>query len=168
MVGIAAVVASLIFVGLQLRQSEDVAYMAYADSAMATGIDRATFMAEHSDIWHRACLGEELDPGEQIIANAIYFRYVQSAFMHWYQAQTVEISRFGGRPVIDAYAANMHRYPGFRQIAESYEDWREQGLRFGTPIAEQWLDQIQQRLIELERLEPNPDADVSWCGVVGY
>ena len=167
-VGIVAVVASLIFVGLQLEQNEDIAYMDYAESTLASGIERAALLSEHSDIWQRACLGEELSPDEQMIANAIFYRYVHTTFTSWLQAKTSEISKFGGRPVIDAFAANYHRYPGFRRMSQSYEDWRERGFRFGGPLAEQYVDEIQQRVAELEREEPDPDADVSWCGVIGY
>jgi hypothetical protein len=66
---------------------------------------------------------------------------------------------------VDSYAANFHRYPGFKQIALSWSDWGKLGARFDAELVEEYVASIVQRLAELKQLEPNPTADAMWCGV---
>ena len=164
-VGIAAVVGSLMFVGLQLKQSDDIALAGVFESSAARGIELRSLFAEHADTWQKACLGEELNASEKVIAGNIYFAYLQGNFNTWMRYQE---TGFGGAdPVflIDAYAANIHRYPGFRQMAVSWNEWAELGARFDDDIAKEYGAAVRQRVSELEELEPEPVADVMWCGV---
>jgi hypothetical protein len=61
-----------------------------------------------------------------------------------------------------SFAANIHRYPGFRQIALSWGDWAEQGVRVAdNSFAEGYKEEVLRRLSELEKEQPNPDADLA-------
>ncbi len=166
LVGMAAIVVSLIFVGLQLRQSQDAAQSDLSQSSVAVGAEISTLMAEHSDVWLRACAGEELSPPEQLIANSIYFRYLQDNFNSWARSESTEIGFMGPSFFTDANAANIHRYPGFRQMTYSYVSWAEQGTRIAnSPFTDRYREEVRGRLSELEEEEPNPEADIAWCGV---
>jgi hypothetical protein len=87
LVGMTTIVASLIFVGLQLRQSEHAAVAELSQSSVARGVEMSTLTAEYSEIWLRACAGEELSPPERLIANSIYFRYFQDNFNSWVRSE---------------------------------------------------------------------------------
>ena len=163
--GIPAVVGSLMFVGLQIKQSDDIALAEVFESSAARGIEQRALVAEHPDTWQKACLGEELDASERTIAANIYFAYLQGNFNTW---QRYRITGFGGvdpRYLVDAFAANIHRYPGFKQMAVSWDEWAKLGARFDDEIAKEYLAAVLQRVSELEQLEPEPAADVMWCGV---
>ena len=80
LIGIAAIVASLIFVGLQMRLEADIAEVqAYTESAALT-TSQTEILAEYRDLWIKGLDGEELDTVEQSIfaslAWAVYQRQV--------------------------------------------------------------------------------------------
>ena len=166
LVGIATIVASLIFVGLQLRQSEHAAVSDLSQSSVARGIEISTLTAEYSDVWLRACAGEELSPPEQFIANSIYFRYFQDNFNSWVRSSTTGIGFMPPSFFTDAFAANIHRYPGFKQMALSFTDWAERGSPSpDNPIVNGYREEVIRRMAELAKEEPSPNADIAWCGI---
>lgn len=164
-IGITAVVASLIFVGLQIKQSDDIALADVLGNTAARAIDERALIAAHAETWHKACVGEQLTASESTIAANIYFNYVQSNFNSWIRLQETGIGGTGNGFLIDAYAANIHRYPGFRQMALSFEDWSKLGARFESSAAKDYRTAVLERVRELEELEPIPSADAMWCGV---
>lgn len=64
-VGIGAIVASLIFVGLQLRQDQKIAASQVFAEYVATGIGYQSTIAEHSEILVKGNSGAQLDEVEQ-------------------------------------------------------------------------------------------------------
>ena len=164
-IGIAAVVASLVFVGLQLKQSDEIALADIFESAAARGVEQRALVAANADTWRKACLGEQLTEPEKLIAGSIYFNYVQNSFNSWSRFEETGFGGGGSQFYVDAYAANIHRYPGFKQLAISWNDWGELGARFDGELIQIFGAAIRQRLAELEQLEPNPTADITWCGV---
>jgi hypothetical protein len=163
--GLAAVVGSLVFVGLQLKQSDDIALAEAIESAATRGIERRALVASHANTWQKACLGQELSESEKVIAANIYFSYLQSNFNTWTRYRATGIGGINSQFLVNAYAANLHRYPGFRQIALSFADWSEVGARWDDRLVEEYTSAVRQRVAELEQSEPNPSADVMWCGV---
>jgi len=166
LVGMVAIVVSLIFVGLQLRQSEHAALAELSHNSVAVGVEISALMAEHSDVWLRACAGEELSTPEQLIANSIYFRYIQENFNSWVRNSSTDIGLMPPTFFTDAAAANIHRYPGFRRLAFSYGNWAERGVRTADSLlTRRYLEEIRGRMSELAKEEPNPTADIAWCGI---
>ena len=166
LVGMVAIVASLIFVGLQLRQSEDAAQSDLSQSTIAIGVEFSSLMAEHSDIWIRACSGQELRPEEQLIAHSIYFRYLQNNFNSWSRAKATAMGFVQPSFFTDHYAANIHRYPGFKQMAVAWSGWSETGARLDDePLLVEYRDEVLSRLSELEKAEPSPSTDIAWGGI---
>jgi DNA-binding GntR family transcriptional regulator len=164
-IGIAAVVASLIFVGLQIKQSDEIALAEILESVAARAIEERALIAANADTWQKACLGEMLTAHEELIAANIYMNYLQNNFNSWVRFQETGIGGTGSGFLTDAYAANIHRYPGFKQMALSFADWGELGARFDGELAKKYRNAVLQRVRELEELEPDPSADVRWCGV---
>ena len=164
LIGIAAIVASLIFVGLQLKQSDEIALAEALENVTAIGIEERALIAAHADTWQKACLGEQLTEQESVIAANIFFNYVQNSFNSWIRISETGIGGTSARYYIDSNAANIHRYPGFKQIFLSYSGWSELGARNAGELVAEYLAAVLQRVSELEGLEPNPTADVMWCG----
>ena len=164
-IGIAAVVASLIFVGLQIKQSDDIAFAEVVESSAARGTEQRAVIAAHADTWQKACLGEQLSAAEKSIAGSIYFNYLQNNFNSWIRYQETGFGSAGSGFLIDSFAANIHRYPGFKQMALSFSEWGELGARFDGRLVEEYTAAIRQRIGELEQLEPNPTSDTMWCGI---
>ncbi len=64
LIGIAAIVASLIFVGLQLKQSQDIALSELSASILASRVETNSSISDHSDVWAKGNSGADLDGGE--------------------------------------------------------------------------------------------------------
>ena len=64
LVGIVALVASLVFVGLQMQQSHRIALSEHHLQYVANIIAATDAIAEHPDIWARGNAGEDLEPQE--------------------------------------------------------------------------------------------------------
>ena len=66
-VGVVAIVASLIFVGLEMRQSRDIALAERAVNMLMAEIEIRRPIYEFPDIWARGNAGEELNRSEAVI-----------------------------------------------------------------------------------------------------
>ena len=165
LVGMAAVVASLVFVGLQIRQSDDIAMIELLDNAAVRNLELSTLRANYADIWQRACLGDELSSSEKVIASSIYFSFVSNNWNTWVRQRITGYGLGESDYLTDAIAANIHRYPGLKKIAFSYSDWRTNKSELDTEYFPIYKEAIRSRLAELERSETNPEYDVMWCGL---
>jgi hypothetical protein len=164
LVGMAAVVASLVFVGLQIKQSDEIALVELLDNAAVRNLELSTLRADHADIWQKACLGDELSSSEKVIASSIYFSYISNNWNTWVRQRTTGYGLAESDYLTDAVAANLHRYPGLKKIALSYRDWRTNNSELDTTYTPIYQEAIRSRLAELEQLESNPEYDVMWCG----
>jgi len=164
-IGLLGVIGSLVFVGMQLKQSDDLAQVGLGESSITWGIELSALISDNADVWHRACMGEELSPPERVIAGNIYWRYAQGNLNTWVGLETTSVGQHDSSFLTNAFAANIHRYPGFREMAESWLDWATLGLSVDSPLGTEFTEEIFARVSELQKLEPNPVADVMWCGV---
>ncbi len=157
--------ASLIFVGLQLKQSEEIALSDLGESSVTWGIELSSLISDHAEVWQKACMGEELSPPERVIAGNIYWRYSQGNLNSWVRMETTNVGNYDSSFITNSFAANIHRYPGFRKMAESWTDWTSEGIHLDDPLVKRFSEEILIRLSVLQELEPEPNADVMWCGV---
>lgn len=67
LVGMVAIVASLIFVGLELRQSHDIALTDSGWSRLLSEIESRRAIYQFPEIWAKGNAGEELNPAETVI-----------------------------------------------------------------------------------------------------
>ena len=66
LVGITAIVASLIFVGLQMRQDQQIAIAETFSTATETRSNLATLIGANSETWRKGLDGEELSIEDEI------------------------------------------------------------------------------------------------------
>ena len=163
-VGMAAVVASLLFVGVQIKQSDKIALSELLDNAAIRNLELSTLRADHADIWQRACLGGELTSTEKVIASSIYFGYLSNNWNVWVRKETTGYGFAETDYLTDSFAANLHRYPGLKTIALSYAEWRVNSSEIDATYLPKYQEAVLSRLAELEELELNPEYDVMWCG----
>lgn len=82
-IGLFAVVASLVFVGLEVRQSSDAAQEDSILNDLHAMIGVEELVTANPGIWLRGCQGELLDPEEQMVFTHIYHTYEFTHFMRW-------------------------------------------------------------------------------------
>jgi hypothetical protein len=80
LVGVGTIVASLVFVGMQLQQDRELAQVSTYGSVVESANALAELVQAHSDVWVRGLNGEELTPAELAIfrsmVRAVVDRYV--------------------------------------------------------------------------------------------
>jgi hypothetical protein len=162
LIGIASIVASLVFVGLEVRQSGRAAIeSALADTASMM-VETESLVLSHPDVWQRGCLNDELEPEEQVVFSRIHHVYTFSRFFEWLRT-TDGVGVGSGQLSIDNIAMNIHRYPGFKAEWEAHGQSR-QHVHDEAPF-QVFRRLVDQRVQEFPSFEANPLSDVSRCGL---
>lgn len=165
-IGVLSIVASLIFVGVQIQQSQRLGQGAEAVGYIEQMLTLRELQLEHAGTWRKACVGDELTPEEASVAAILYKTYAEITFTTAIAAE-IGITQGDVRFLVNRFAANIHRYPGFRRLSQQQNEWAMDGeeLREDNPQVAAFAEAIQRRLAELQEIEPNPDHDIMWCGI---
>lgn len=161
-IGILAVVASLVFVGLEVRQSSEVAAEEAFAGDLANMIALDNMVVEHSEIWMRGCNGEDLSATDQVIFSRIYNSVQFTHFMRWARShQGVKV--INTTLTIDNMAMNLYRNPGL--MDEWNRHWELRRQLTDESDLHTWRELVNRRVAEYRTFEPEPLSDVSRCGL---
>ncbi len=162
--GMLGIIASLVFVGLQLKQTDEIASIEGQESAVQRHYDMLSLMAGNADVWQRGCIGEELSATERAQFAKIFTVYANNNFAGWRRLELTNYRATGSKSSINSFAANIHRYPGFAAAYSSQLAWDILGTGdLGNTYGKyRWL--VSERVEELARIEPEPHYDAEWCG----
>jgi len=161
--GIFALVASLIFVGLQMKQTQEIGQgEAAANILESTNSFRNTIIS-NAEVWRSGCMGEELSQGDQTKFAKMYSSYIATVYWLWL-ANDIGVIQFDAGTIESAFAANIHRYPGISEIGLSKGRWSAEGSKVNLIGVERFREAIQARLAELRKVEPVPLSNPDWCG----
>jgi len=117
LIGISAIVASLIFVGLEMRQARDIALSELAIGYMAASDDGRRDINAHADIWARGSNGEDLSVADAIIfKNLVMSDNNRTFFASTQFAKLAPNSNFQSTY---NYARRLHQNPGARAVWEA-------------------------------------------------
>jgi len=164
-IGVFSIVASLLFVGLQVNQSQRAGMSTEYISYMELLENLRFGIAEHGEVWSKACLGEELTAGEKVVAGQLFKTYVEFVSVTALTSE-VGVARDWPEFLINRYAANVNRYPGFAQLVAEHRVWTAEGEKaLEDPRILATSERILSRVAELREIEPHPDYDVMWCGM---
>ena len=114
-VGISAIVASLIFVGLQMRQSQDIAISDGNLANAANRIERNAFIAANPEIWHNGNAGKELSDIDAVVFTSMVQSMHDVAFFEFLRTRRLgspEIANF----VAAEFAAFLFENAGAREL----------------------------------------------------
>lgn len=156
LIGIAAIVASLIFVGLQMRQDQEIAQaQAFVDAA-AVITDLNQYLENNKEVWIKGLDGAELSSEDRFTFHALCRAVFLRKISHWERAK-----RLGaGNPDIIAqnFAYDVRIYPGLRQCFDDVTEYFEERRRpFGhSRIDETFTSAVEAALAELDRNPPPP------------
>ena len=162
-VGILSIVASLAFVGLEVRQSTKAATDASLSSDTSIIVDTESLVLSHADVWRRGCLGESLAPAEQMIFSHIHHAYVFNYYLRWHRA-TDGVGASSSPLAIDNVAMNIYRYPGFKHEWEAHGASREH-VEDTVPL-QVFRQLVNDRVAQYPGFEPEPLSDISRCGLI--
>ena len=166
LIGMAAIVASLIFVGLQLRQNEQIA----VSDGFANWSDRAGMISQlitdHAAVWTKACAGDDLTAEERTIASEIFARIRTQGFLTWMNFRG-GIAQTNNDTPAERLAQSAWRYPGFRaMLEESVSKDTETRIVEGSldSATRAFRNRVISLLAEFDTEKPEPDVKVTWCG----
>lgn len=166
--GLFGVISSLIFVGLELRQSRQIAYMDQLAVARQMVSEFRQNLIDNRDIWYRGCGGQELTETERLVFTQLALEF-RDTVTTLYARGNIGIYASSSR-WMDNLAANLHRYPAIqRAIANSdaatFRSSMSNDLpEFAGGAFIGLFDSISARLEEIENLEPDASAPLYLCG----
>lgn len=121
-VGIIAIVASLIFVGLQLRQAEKIASAEGHASTMSNLIEVGNSVKANVNIWNKGAAGEELTDDEAAVF-AVLVRQINDAAYFGYM-QAIELtSEEEARYNATDFAIFLYSNPGAQRVWLAREEY---------------------------------------------
>jgi hypothetical protein len=118
---IVAILASLIFVGLQIRQEREIAATASVASAAEGRKQLAELISDNSEVWVKGLAGHPLSEYDIVVFRALADAQRLDYYASWYRASRlnhVPMERF---PI--QYAAELIENPGLLKF------WREQEVK---------------------------------------
>lgn len=142
LLGIAAIVASLIFVGVQLRQDQQIALAEYGQSTSAIRAELDIAIAEHAKILVKSNAGIQLSEMEHAVLVS-----VTSALWRATQIDYLERSRLGeDNPqfMTDVLAVFLFRNPGARKV---WLEESEMQVRYLGQLNQEGVDRIRDLVI---------------------
>ena len=83
LLGIIAVVASLIFVGLEIKQSREIARAEWTGILSQEQIAIDGLLMEQPEVWRKGCVGDDLSPAERTIFARQFSAFHHLAFARW-------------------------------------------------------------------------------------
>ncbi len=113
LIGIAAIVGSLIFVGLQMRQDQQIAIAETFSTATEAASNLAMLVGSNSETWKKG-----LDGGELSRTDEIEFLAMVVAVEAYYVNMYIRFDRLALGPperLMRSYAYAIYVYPGLRQ-----------------------------------------------------
>lgn len=151
--GITAVVASLVFVGLQLRQAQDIAIAEMNASGVANTLEEYNAVMENVDVWMRGNADENLTSAEA----EIYLRLLTNMNNRFYFiVQQQERLGVGDEAVLDVaeFAGFLYENPGARRVWRAREDrlGKYRGLIKPSEVTtSDWIELVESHIATFEQ-----------------
>ena len=162
--GILAVVVSLIFLALEVRQNSQIGRAEIANTTIQTYSQIREPLLAQSDVWVRGCMGEELSDAER--ATFAHIFRVHTLYLYWFWVTSEDsILEFDRTHSVYAYAANYHRFPGFAAMSDSQAEWFKNIDSNSPENVNDFVNAVSERIVFLREIEPNPQFDPAFCAI---
>jgi len=114
LIGIAALVASLVFVGIQIQQSQTIALAETNTAGTGNWSQRLDSINAHADVWYRGASGQKLQGADEIVFSNLVATYSTEVFMNW-----TRLVQLGEEEIAELlrqdFVAFLHQNPGAKQ-----------------------------------------------------
>ena len=159
LIGIAAIVASLIFVGLQIRQDQEIAIVSTHGELSQSKTDLTFKIGENMEIWKRGLDKDQLTEEELAVftvqASSVA-EFHQRLFIRWLRLGPVDSGVAAGR-----YAYALYVFPGLRH---EYETSNELASFIGAALGSNsdlsiWHTAVSGYLGQFDREKPPVPAE---------
>jgi hypothetical protein len=160
-IGIFAVVASLIFVGLQMQQDREIAAVEAMSSRSGEITDLAEVIGNNKSVWVSGLNGDEM-PDDDVATFHAMNEAVESYFASlWFRLDTIGVGNASPESVIDDYAFAIYTHTGLRRAWNGqmdYWDARNAAME-NSGVGVRFRNRIKIRLSQLDKdAPPVPEA----------
>jgi len=144
LVGIVAIVASLIFVGLEMRQSQKIALAEIEASYVSASVEIESLISDNSEVWTRGIADEELDDSDAAVFESILLALSSRNWSLQYQMRLLD-NHENADASVHEFAAYLHRRPGLRRAWTE----RESIMKADREILTPWADSFTSSYVEM-------------------
>jgi hypothetical protein len=154
LVGIAAIVASLMFVGLQMKQAQDIANAERRQKRTTNFIEMRNAINEHADIWVSGNSDQELGEVEAVVFTNLIESVGEFYYFASNAAQDIGNER-GAEITMHHFAMFLYENPGARQVWSSRDEVTDKLMDVLKPdrTSSGWDDKIQFALAKLDQMQ---------------
>jgi hypothetical protein len=144
LVGIVAIVASLTFVGLEMRQSQKIALAEIEAAFVSASVEMASLISDNSEVWARGIADEELDDSDAAVFESIIVALSNRNWSMQHQMRLLDTNEAADGNV-HRFAAFLHQRPGLRRA------WveREAGMKAYRDILDPWSATLTSPYVEM-------------------
>ena len=162
LVGLAAIVVSLIFVGLQMRQDQEIAEAQALVDASAVVTELNQFIENNKEVWIKGLDGAELSLEDNLTFRALCRANFLRKISHFERARKLDTGNSDF--IAESFAYEIYVYPGLRRyFDEVVESIEEQRSAFGrTRSNGGFTSAIEASLAEVDRNPPPPPKTKSY------
>ena len=147
-IGFVAIVASLIFVGVELRQSRSIAIGDGNLANAAIQIEANNAINEYSAIWVAGNNGEPLSEEDTVVFENLVRNKAIHAFMEYARLDQVEFDE-AAEAINAEFSVFLFENPGARQIWLQQEGFIQ--VSFELPVSKQtWINSVQANLASMD------------------
>ena len=118
LVGIAAIVASIVFLAMQIRQSQDIAVNERSYLSLESRLELNLAITDHARIWNAGNAGDDLDDVERTVYGKLIENQHWVSWSGWRSADQYDLNTARDLAIAD-FAAFLHKNPG------ALDTWRE-------------------------------------------
>jgi hypothetical protein len=151
-VGIIAIVASLIFVGLQLRQAEKIARAEAFSTMLSNEVEVGNSLRADMSIWRKGTAGAELADDEAAIFAVLVRQVNEVAYSGFMQMRELG-GDAAARPSVTNFAIFLYNNPGAKSVwlaREKHLDLNRDLVNPDRRNSSGWMDLIIEDLAILE------------------
>ena len=157
-VGIISIVLSLVFVGLQLRQSQVIARNDIDGQFLENRIEAVGQINDHVNIWVRGLAGDKLSDDDAVVFENLILNFNDIAYFTSFNHFNLG-NDGAARISTDDFAIFLHSNPGARRVWEARESRLSEGRKsIGSNLVEEspthdypYVEWVMQALMDLDR-----------------
>ena len=154
LIGMTAIVASLIFVGLQMKQAQDIANAERRQARVINLIELNNSINEHVDIWSRGKSGEKLNETEALIFENLIHNMNDHLFFASRAASDLG-NEFGAAATRIDFSSFLNENPGALLAFNAHATRDEKYRNILMPElggGSDWADSIRSDLLKLNQI----------------
>ena len=155
LIGMLGIIASLVFLGFQIRQTQAIATSEMNASALSNTLEESNAIIENVEIWIKGNAGEDLSAIEEVIFERLVLNFNDRYYFAVQQALALGLEE-GAALDIATYAGFLFENPGALRVWRAKENSNMKYRSLADPnerITQDWVKAVEEMLIRIREVE---------------